>query len=167
MTNFNSAPRYYQFLDQTVLLTNSQVYSQHIFVQSSGQPLKVTLAYTDVPGFPGAIPALVNDLDLEVVVPDGTLYRGNQFGAGESVPNAPTPDKLNNVEGIYLSQPAPGDYLVRVRASKVVQDARLDTAAIDQDFALVRPATSCGRARDLFSWTGNLHRAGHDANRSL
>ncbi len=111
-----------------MLLTNSQVYSQHIFVQGSDQPLKITLAYTDVPGFPGAIPALVNDLDLEVVAPDGTLYRGNQFGAGESVPNAPSPDKLNNVEGIYLPQPAPGDYLVRVRASKVVQDARLDTA---------------------------------------
>jgi len=137
ITNVNSAPRYYQFLDQTVLLTNSQVYSQHIFVQGSDQPLKITMAYTDVPGFPGALPALVNDLDLEVVGPDGTLYRGNQFGAGESVPNAPTPDKLNNVEGVYLSQPAPGDYLVRVRASKVVQDAVSNTPAIDQDFALV------------------------------
>ena len=31
----------------------------------------------------------------------------------------------------------PGDYLVRVRARHIVQDARLDTAAIDQDFALV------------------------------
>jgi hypothetical protein len=137
ITNINSAPRFYQYLDQTVLLTNSQVYSQHIFVQGSDEPLKITLAYTDVPGFPGAIPALVNDLDLEVVAPDGTLYRGNQFGAGESVPNAPTPDKLNNVEGIYLSQPAPGDYLVRVRGSKIVQDAVSNTPAIDQDFALV------------------------------
>ena len=137
VTNFNNAPRFYQYLDQTVLLTNGQVYGQHIFVQGSDQPLKITLAYTDVPGFPGAIPALVNDLDLEVVAPDGTLYRGNQFGAGESVPNAPTPDTLNNVEGVYLLQPAPGDYLVLVRGSKVVQDARIDTAAIDQDFALV------------------------------
>ncbi|MGH7952372.1 MAG: S8 family serine peptidase, partial [Limisphaerales bacterium] len=137
VTNVITAPRYYQYLDQTILLTNSQVYSQHIFVQSSDQPLKITLAYTDVPGFPGAIPALVNDLDLEVIAPDGTLYRGNQFGAGESAPNPPTSDKLNNVEGIFLSQPAPGDYLVRVRASKIEQDARLDTAAIDQDFALV------------------------------
>ena len=33
------------------------------------EPLRITLAYTDVPGFPGAIPALVNDLDLEVVAP--------------------------------------------------------------------------------------------------
>ncbi len=137
VANVNAAPRYYQYLDQSVLLTNSQVYSQHIFVQGADQPLKITLAYTDVPGFPGAIPAIVNNLNLELVGPDGTLYRGNQFGAGESVPNPPSPDTLNNVQGIYLSQPAPGDYLVRVRATKVVQDARIDTTAIDQDFALV------------------------------
>ncbi len=138
VNDVNTAPRVYQYLDQTVLLTNSQVYSQHIFVQSSDQPLKVTLAYTDVPGFPGAIPALVNDLDLELVAPDGTLYRGNQFGAGESVPNAPSPDTLNNVEGIYLSQPVPGDYTMRVRGSKIVQDAITNTpGVIDQDFALV------------------------------
>ena len=137
VTNPNSAPRFYQYLDQTVLLTSGQVYVQHAFVQSSGQPLKITMAYTDVPGFPGAIPALVNDLDLEVVGPDGTLYRGNQFSGGESVPNAPSPDNLNNVEAVHLNRPLPGDYLVRVRARNVVEDARLDTAAIDQDFALV------------------------------
>lgn len=136
-TNFSAAPRFYQYLDQAVLLTNSQVYAQHVFVEGADQPLKITLAYTDVPGFPGALPALVNDLDLEVVAPDGTLYRGNQFGAGESVPNAPSSDNLNNAEGILISQPVPGDYLVRVRGSKVVQDALTNTAAIDQDFALV------------------------------
>ena len=136
-TNFSGAPRAFQYVDQTTLLTNGQVYTQHIFVRSAGQPLKVTLAYTDVPGFPGALPALVNDLDLEVAAPDGTLYRGNQFGAGESVPNAPTPDKLNNVEGVFLTDPAPGDYQVRVRGTKIVQDALTNTAAIDQDFALV------------------------------
>jgi subtilisin family serine protease len=137
VTNVTSNPRYFQYVDQTVLLTNGQVYVQHTLVRNSDQPLKVTLAYTDVAGFPGAIPALVNDLDLEVVGPDGTLYRGNQFAGNDSVPNAPSPDNLNNVEAVHLSQPVPGDYLVRVRASHVVLDARLDTAAIDQDFALV------------------------------
>jgi len=137
-TNVSGAPRYYQYLDQSVLLTNGQVYAQHVFVQSASQPLKITLAYTDVPGFPGAIPALVNDLDLEVVAPDGTLYRGNQFGAGVSVPNPPTPDKLNNVEGVYLSQPVLGDYQVRVRGSRIVQDSITNTpGVVDQDFALV------------------------------
>jgi len=147
VTNITTAPRYYQYLDQTVLLTNSQVYTRHVFVQGADQPLKITLAYTDVPGFPGALTALVNDLDLEVVGPDGTLYRGNQFGAGESVPNAPTPDTVNNVEGVTLAQPAPGDYQVRVRATSVVEDAVSNTPAVDQDFALVssgdvtRPST--------------------------
>jgi len=136
-TNFSGAPRAYQYVDQTTLLTNGQVFTQHIFVRGAGEPLKVTLAYTDVPGFPGAIPALVNDLDLEVIAPDGTLYRGNQFGAGESVPNAPTGDRLNNVEGIYLTTPEPGDYQVRVRATKIVQDALTNTPTVDQDFALV------------------------------
>ncbi|HEX9048392.1 MAG TPA: S8 family serine peptidase, partial [Verrucomicrobiae bacterium] len=136
-TNPIALPRYYQFLDQTALLTNGALYTQHLFVQAADQPLKITLAYTDEPGFPGANPALVNDLDLELVAPDGTLYRGNQFNNGESVSNAATADHLNNVEGIYLSHPLPGDYTVRVRGSQVVQDARVDTPAIDQDFALV------------------------------
>jgi hypothetical protein len=137
VTNLITAPRYYEYVDQTTLLTNGQVYLHHTLVRNSDQPFKVTLAYTDVAGFPGAIPALVNDLDLEVVGPDGTLYRGNQFAGNDSVPNAPSPDNLNNVEAVHLAQPAPGDYLVRVRARHVVQDARLDTATIDQDFALV------------------------------
>ena len=137
VSNIDTASRFYEYVDQSVLLTNSQVYEQHAFVQRSDQPLKITLAYTDVPGFPGAIPALVNDLDLEVVGPDGSLYRGNQFSAGESVPNSPTHDDLNNVEAVHLAQPLIGDYLVRVRARNVVEDARLETASIDQDFALV------------------------------
>jgi len=136
-TNLATAPRYYEYVDQTTSLTNGEVYLHHTLVQNSDQPLKITLAYTDVAGFPGAIPALVNDLDLEVVAPDGTLYRGNQFSGNDSAPNAPSPDTLNNVEAVHLSHPSPGDYLVRVRARHVVQDARLDTAAIEQDFALV------------------------------
>ena len=58
VTNQDSAPRFHQYLDQTVLLGSSQVHTQFVLVQSSEQPLKITLAYTDVPGFPGAIPAL-------------------------------------------------------------------------------------------------------------
>ena len=137
VTNSVLSPRVYQYVDQTFPLTNGQVYTTHAFVESAAQPLKITLTYTDVPGFAGAIPALVNDLDLEVVGPDGTLYRGNQFTAGESVPNAETPDTLNNVEAVHLAVPLPGDYLVRVRGRNIVEDALLATSVIDQDFALV------------------------------
>ena len=43
------------------------------------EPLKITLTYTDVPGFPGSLPALVNDLDLEVVAPDGRFIAATNF----------------------------------------------------------------------------------------
>jgi hypothetical protein len=137
LTNLIQSQRNFQWVDQTALLTTGELYQQHTFVGNSNQSLKITLAYTDVAGFPGAIPALVNQLNLEVVGPDGTLYRGNQFVDGESVPNATSVDSLNNVQAVHLAQPLPGDYLIRVRAVNVAEDARLDTAAIDQDFALV------------------------------
>ncbi len=137
IANIIGSTRGTEYVDQTTPLTNGATFDHHTFVQASDMPLKITLAYTDVPGFPGALPALVNDLDLEVTAPDGTLYRGNQYEGSESLPNATTTDNINNVEGVTISQPIPGDYLVRVRARNVVQDARLDTQAIDQDFALV------------------------------
>ncbi len=127
----------FDFLDQTELLSVDQVYEKRIVSGNPETPLKITLVYTDVPGLPAAIPSLVNDLDLEVVAPDGSIYRGNQFENGESVPDVTATDNLNNVEAVHLSRPLPGDYLIRVRARRVVEDARLDTRAIDQDFALV------------------------------
>lgn len=133
---FSSAVTF-QFLDQTVRLTNSQVFERRVVVAGNGEELKVTLAYSDVPGLPAAIPALVNDLDLEVVAPDGQLYRGNQFENGQSAPNPPGRDSINNVEGVHIYPPLPGEYIIRVRAQKVVQDAIEETADTDQDFALV------------------------------
>ena len=140
LTQIIGSTRAVDFVDQSVLLTNNQLFEKNILVASGDEPLKFTLTYTDVPGFPGAIPALVNDLDLEVVAPNGAIFRGNQFDRGESVANATGHDSINNVEGIYIAEPAAGEYIVRVRARKVVQDARVDSLFTDQDFALVTSA---------------------------
>lgn len=125
------------FIEQTNLLSTGQAVVQRVVTTTTEEPLKITLTYTDVPGFPGAIPALVNDLDLEVVAPDGTLYRGNQFENGHSLPNPLAGDRINNVEGVYLPSPMVGEYQIRIRAARVTEDARIDTPGIDQDFALV------------------------------
>lgn len=130
-------PRAHEYLDQTTLLTAGQTYERSVIIADSSEPLRVTLVYTDVPGFPAAIPALVNNLNLELIGPDGRVYRGNQFENGESVPDASSSDNLNNVEGIYIGVPAPGEYILRVKGANVVQDARSETPEIDQDFALV------------------------------
>jgi hypothetical protein len=134
-----ASARSYDYVNQSVWLTNGQIFEKHILVAGSDEPLKITLAYTDVPGFPGAIPSLVNDLNLEVVAPDGKVYHGNQFSYGESVAGAPGRDNINNVEGVLISAPVPGDYVVRVRGESIVEDARAyDTPGVDeQDFALV------------------------------
>ena len=137
LTRIIGSPRRYDYVDQTVSLATAQVYERRVVVASRDEPLKITLVYTDPPGLPAAIPALVNDLDLEVVSPDGTLYRGNQFEAGESAPNAPAADNINNVEAMHLRAPLPGEYVIRVRARNVVEPARADSAGVDQDFALV------------------------------
>lgn len=137
LTELIGAERRFDFTDQTELLTTGQAYEKHLVIASFNQPLKITLTYTDVPGFPAAIPALVNDLDLEVISPSGTIYHGNQFLDGESVPNPVPFDSINNVEAVHLATPEPGEYIVRVIARKIVEDSRKDSAAVDQDFALV------------------------------
>lgn len=128
--------RGYEFIDQAVSLATGQQYEHRVVVADSSEPLRVTLAYTDVPGFPGSIPALVNDLDLEVIAPNGAVYHGNQFEEGESIPEVAAFDSINNVEAVHISEPVVGDYIIRIRARNVAQDARVDSAAVDQDFAL-------------------------------
>jgi hypothetical protein len=137
LTGIIGSDRSHDYLDQTVLLTTGQIYEHRIVVGTIAEPLKITLVYTDEPGLPAAIPALVNDLDLEVTGPDGTVYLGNQFQNGDSIPDATTPDNINNVEAVRLANPQVGEYLIRVKARNVVEDARSDTPAVDQDFALV------------------------------
>ncbi len=138
LTGIIGSPVGHEYLDQTELLTTGQTYERQVVLASSDKPLKVTLVYTDVPGLPAALPALVNDLDLEVVGPDGRLYHGNEFFEGESAPDVAAADRINNVEAVHLRTPLPGDYLVRVRARNVVEDihGRQDGAP-QQDFAIV------------------------------
>ena len=161
LTELILADTSHDFVDQSVLLASSQVHERQLVIASSSQPLRVTLVYTDFPGFPAVLPALVNDLDLELIAPNGQVYRGNQFepATGESVPDAPASDNINNVEGIYIDVPQPGEYLVRILARNIVQDSRGDTPAVDQDFALV----VCGDIPPMEAGTLFLDRSAYRA----
>ena len=137
LTPFIDPDLSFDFVDQSVALTNSELYEKRILLAGADAPLRITMTYTDVPGFPGAARALVNDLDLEVEGPDGSVYLGNQMADGESARAATLADTLNNVEVVILWAPEPGEYVVRVRGRQVVSDARIDRAGVNQDFALV------------------------------
>ncbi|MFV9506058.1 MAG: hypothetical protein AB4911_16010 [Oscillochloridaceae bacterium umkhey_bin13] len=96
-----------------------------------GGAFRLTLAWTDYPGNPAAAKALVNDLDLEIVGPDGTIYRGNAglYPAGHPCRAEAGQDRCNNVETVFIPKAAPGVYRVTVRAVQVAQGG-------EQPFAL-------------------------------
>ncbi|ABQ24599.1 S8 family serine peptidase [Geotalea uraniireducens] len=88
------------------------------FLVPGGQPFKVTLVWTDYPGTIGAVKAIVNDLDLAVSTPDGTVLTGNAFTNGESFAGG-TPDRLNVEEQVLVQAPVPGIYTVSVTGYNV------------------------------------------------
>ncbi|MBW2702758.1 MAG: S8 family serine peptidase [Deltaproteobacteria bacterium] len=111
------------------------------FVPEGGL-LKVHLVWSDPPAEPGANPTLINDLDLEVIGPDGSRYVGNLgFDAGgESQPSTDgATDSINNVEGLIIRSPQAGRYKVRVKAKNVPGVAGLE-GSTSQGYALVASA---------------------------
>ncbi len=81
-------------------------------VHDSAEPLEVTLVWTDYPSTPAASTHLVNDLDLRVDGPGGG-WRGNVFFQGESIDHG-TEDRLNNVENVFVREPATGVYSITI-----------------------------------------------------
>lgn len=79
---------------------------------AGGASLKVTLAYSDAAAAANSTKTLVNDLDLTVVGPNGTVY----------FPNGRTgKDSVNNMEQIDVLNAAAGSYQVLVKGANVPQ----------------------------------------------
>lgn len=91
-------------------------FSLFVTVSPGDGPLALTLAWDDLPGTPNVVPSLVNDLDLRVVDPNG--MRHHPWTLDPDQPAAPAvqgfPDRLNNVEQIYVPAPTAGLWLIEV-----------------------------------------------------
>ncbi|MDC8015103.1 S8 family serine peptidase [Tahibacter soli] len=124
-------------IDQTVLLDNAgDSHALTFGIPDPTKPVRITLTWTDAPGAVGANPALVNNLDLEVVNA-GNTYLGNVMTAGVSTTGG-TADAKNNVENVFLPAGANGSVAVTVKATNLPGDGVPGTGdATDQDFALV------------------------------
>lgn len=102
------------FVDESLsLATGQETVVRYTSGFSDTHPARFTLVWSDYPADLAAGKALVNDLDLTVEAPDGTLYRGNAFSDGWSRPIG-VADRLNNVECVYLPQSQWGTYTVTV-----------------------------------------------------
>jgi len=122
------------FLDDAAPgLTTGGVVEYPLAVISAGEPLEVTLVWSDYPSTPQASVNLVNDLDLELVH-GTTIYRGNNYSGGASVPGG-TVDRRNNTECVRIAAPEPGLWTVVVRGFLVPQGPQPYAMVASGDFA--------------------------------
>ena len=134
------------WVDETDVLTNLSSSTHIITVQPGESIFKATLVWREPSGTVNSSQHLINNLDLQVTSPSGTIYNGN-FGltnhvsgaAGENLWSLPggSPENVNSVENVFVQNPQSGNWLVTVTASNVVQDNHVETAAVDVDYALV------------------------------
>lgn len=129
-------------VDEQDVLTTLQSKTYYVTVPpDSSDPLKVTMAFADPMGNPASSVARINDLNLTVTSPDGTVYRGNNgLGVGQGMWSVPdgNANSIDTVENVFIEEPIAGTWRVDVVAAEINQDARLETpGVIDADFALV------------------------------
>ncbi|MCL6648838.1 MAG: S8 family serine peptidase [Chloroflexi bacterium] len=99
-------------------------------VTAASGAFRATLAWTDYPSELNAARNLVNDLDLEVALPDGTTRFGNgdAYPSGNSVLNdaranclAGGHDRCNPIEQVALTAGPAGVYRITVRGVNIPQ----------------------------------------------
>ncbi|HYM40258.1 MAG TPA: S8 family serine peptidase [Thermoplasmata archaeon] len=110
-----------EVVDNAAGLVTGQAMTYTFHVLLGASTARFVLAWTDYPGTLGASKALVNGLDLQVTAPNGTVFRGNNFGPssiGQSLPGG-TFDTTNTEEAVLLKSPAAGDWTVTVIGANV------------------------------------------------
>jgi hypothetical protein len=114
----NATDGSHQFVENTAGLGTGGSATHQFNLSTSGSPFKVSLVWSDFPSTESASVNLVNDLDLVVTSPGGTVYRGNVFSGGWSATGG-SADRRNNVENVYVQSAASGTWTVQVTGFNV------------------------------------------------
>ncbi len=127
-----------QFVDDESELATSGSMTFEYSIASEGQPFKVTLVWSDYPSTEAASINLVNNLDLVVTSPGGTIYRGNVFSGGWSQAGG-TADTRNNVENVYVQTPETGIWTVEITGVNVPNGPQMFALVVDGSFGTPPP----------------------------
>jgi hypothetical protein len=124
-------------IDETDVLTETASTDYMVSVDGTG-PLKVTMVYRDWPGTTSSSQHRVNDLDLMVTDPAGTVYWGNRGLKSKNWSNTGgSANTKDTVENVFIQKPMAGKWKVTVTASELNQDTHVETKPLDADYALV------------------------------
>lgn len=111
-----------QFLSDTIIAGDQKSHS--LDVPPGVSQLRVMLVWSDPPASPQAGRALLNDLDMQIVAPDGTVLEPWVLNPTPSIAALSAPatrgrDTLNPVEQVAVTSPQPGSYTIRVNGTDV------------------------------------------------
>ncbi|MFH1439761.1 MAG: S8 family serine peptidase [Candidatus Woesearchaeota archaeon] len=123
-------PIYFKYIDNRTGFSSSGQYDIYTFdIINDTAPIKITLVWTDYESTASAETNLVNDLDLIVTSPNGTVYYGNTAPPNHNS----SQDRLNTVEQLILNSSTAevenGTYTINISAFSISQT--------DQDYSLV------------------------------
>ncbi len=147
-------------VNETHLLTELGFKWFTVKAPASQPKLNATLVYSDPPGTSSTV-HLINNLTMQVVSPSCLFYWGNYgltndhgqtaglWSVEDANPKTTERDNLNNVENVFVQNPAAGLWRIHVRADDITEDGHVETTGepYDADFALVvsgaLPAGAC------------------------
>jgi hypothetical protein len=91
-------------------------YVVYLVVEPGDDEVKLTLAWDDPPSAPNIVNNLVNDLDIRVFDPAGQRHYPWTLNPNDPEANAvrTQADRINNIEQVWTSAPAPGIWRVEV-----------------------------------------------------
>ncbi len=112
-----------RFVNSSVAIAGSN--DVVISVPANTAMLKVMLYWNDPAAAPISAKTLVNDLDLEVIDPSSStvlprILDTSRLNVGLASVNGV--DRLNNMEQVMISQPAAGNYTLRVKGTTIAQN---------------------------------------------
>jgi len=102
------------FLERDVV--QGETFVSTLDVLPGSGPLKVTIAWDDVPGTPNVSPALVNDIDVRLVAPGGQVFLAWTLDPANPSASAvqTVANHRDNLEQVYVPAPVAGQWRVEV-----------------------------------------------------
>jgi hypothetical protein len=140
-------------------VSNGATNTYTMTVPAGAASVKVTLVWDDPAGTVNANPALVNNLDLTLVEPNGitTHFPWVLDPANPSHNATMGSDHTNNVEQVYLASPTSGTWTVKVAGTNVPQGPQ-QYSLVAEDFVnapVIDHMLSCGEAGDSVTIHGS------------
>ncbi len=125
-------------VDELFALSPLETHTFQLQVEPGSEALRLTLSYTDPAGVPSSSVHRINHLRLSAQAPNEVRYFGN-FGLLDGNWSQPfgLPAAVDTVQNIFVQNPVPGLWTVRVQAVEINEDAHLATPELDAVYALV------------------------------